>query len=139
MSQDEDQLRLLSIFHFVCAGIAALFACFPIFHLLLGLMLVLRPDAFGHGRDQPPAFMGWFIVLFASVFILFGWSFAALVAWAGRCLRRRERYMFCLVVAGIECIFMPFGTVLGIFTIMVLMRPSVKTLFEIQRPPLTAA
>ena len=30
-------------------------------------------------------------------------------------------------------------TVLGVFTIMVLMRPSVKTLFEIQRPPLTAA
>jgi len=37
--------------------------------------------------------------------------------------------MFCFVVACIECLFMPFGTVLGAFTIIVLMRPSVKNLF----------
>ena len=33
-------------------------------------------------------------------------------------------------MAGIECIFMPFGTVLGVFTIIVLMRPSMKELFD---------
>jgi hypothetical protein len=32
MSEDEQYLRLLSIFHYVVGGIAALFACFPIFH-----------------------------------------------------------------------------------------------------------
>jgi hypothetical protein len=32
-------------------------------------------------------------------------------------------------MAGIECIFMPVGTVLGVFTIIVLMRDSVKELF----------
>ena len=48
---------------------------------------------------------------------------------AGRYLARRERYTFCLVVAGVECMFMPFGTVLGVFTIIVLSRPSVKDLF----------
>jgi hypothetical protein len=37
--------------------------------------------------------------------------------------------MFCLVMAGIQCIFMPFGTVLGVFTIIVLMRNSVKEAF----------
>jgi hypothetical protein len=38
--------------------------------------------------------------------------------------------MRCFVVAAIECIFMPFGTVLGVFTIIVLSRPSVKALFQ---------
>jgi hypothetical protein len=45
--------------------------------------------------------------------------------------------MFCLVMASITCMFMPFGTVLGVFTLIVLMRPSVKPLFEGQaaNPP----
>jgi len=38
--------------------------------------------------------------------------------------------MFCLIVAGIICIFMPLGTILGVFTIIVLVRPSVKAMFE---------
>jgi hypothetical protein len=36
-----------------------------------------------------------------------------------------------LAIAGIECIFIPFGTVLGVFTIIVLMRPTVKELFGV--------
>jgi hypothetical protein len=35
----------------------------------------------------------------------------------------------CFAMAGVECIFMPFGTVLGVFTILVLNRQSVKELF----------
>ena len=38
--------------------------------------------------------------------------------------------MYCFVVAAIECILIPFGTVLGVFTIIALSRPSVKVLFE---------
>ena len=33
-------------------------------------------------------------------------------------------------MAATMCLFMPFGTVLGVFTIIVLMRPSVKPLFD---------
>lgn len=42
--------------------------------------------------------------------------------------------MYCLVMAGIECMFMPFGTVLGVFTIIVLMRESVQKLFAANEP-----
>jgi hypothetical protein len=35
--KQEEQLRLLSIFHYVVAGLSALFACIPIIHLALGL------------------------------------------------------------------------------------------------------
>jgi hypothetical protein len=129
ISRDEEHLRLLTIFHYVCAGMAALFACLPIFHLIFGLVMVLRPEVFGSGKNQPPQFFGWFFVIFAGMFILAGWTFAVLLAWAGRCLSRRKRYTFCLVVAGVACLFMPFGTVLGVFTIIVLVRPSVKELF----------
>ncbi len=33
------------------------------------------------------------------------------------------------LILRLNCLFMPFGTVLGVLTIIVLMRPSVKALF----------
>ena len=66
----------------------------------------------------------------ASLFILAGWAFAVCLALAGRYLSRRRRYTYCLVMGGVACIFMPFGTVLGVFTIITLVRDSVKRLFR---------
>ncbi|PYI82572.1 MAG: hypothetical protein DMF09_14100 [Verrucomicrobia bacterium] len=56
--------------------------------------------------------------------------FALFLTFAGRSLSRRKHYWFAFVVACIECIFIPFGTILGVFTIIVLSRESVKTLFS---------
>ncbi len=81
------------------------------------------------GPEAPPPFLGWFFIIIPGVFILAGWTLAGLIITAGRKLRRRTSHTFCLVVAGVECMFMPFGTVLGVFTIVVLMRDSVKELF----------
>ncbi len=126
---DEQHLKLLSVFHYVVAGLAALFACFPLIHLAMGLFMVLAPGRFGSSGNPPPAFIGWFFIAIASFFILTGWTFAVLVLVAGRFLAHRSHYTFCVVMAGVECIFMPFGTVLGVFTILVLARPSAKALF----------
>jgi hypothetical protein len=63
-----------------------------------------------------------------------GWIFAAFVLANGRFLARREHYTFCVVMAGIECIFMLFGTVLGAFTIAILLRESVRQLFRLPAP-----
>jgi hypothetical protein len=140
MTQDENQLRLLSIFHYVVGGLAALFALFPIFHLIFGLFMILAPGKLAvNGQEQPPlALMGWLFVIMALGVIILGWIFAAFVLTAGRFLARRKHYLFCLVMGGVECIFMPFGTVLGVFTIIVLMRESVKQLFG-ANPPATPA
>jgi hypothetical protein len=73
---------------------------------------------------------GWIFIIIGSGFILLGWAFAVCIICAGRYLALQVRYMFCMVMAAIECIFMPFGTVLGVFTIVVLARPSVKEMFE---------
>ena len=138
MNQDQEHLRLLSLFHYVYAGLAALFACIPIIHLLMGLLMVTKPEFFGPGKNQPPAALGWVFIIIGSFFIFCGWLFAALVAWSGHCLGRRKNYTFCLVMAGVACLFMPFGTALGVFTIIVLARPSVKALFRAgpEAPPI---
>jgi len=128
--EDEEHLKLLAIFHYVVGGIVGMFALFPIFHLILGLVLILAPGTFqGQGGPPPPAVVGWIMVVFPAMFIAIGGALAGCVIAAGRCLARRRRYLFCVVMAAIECIFMPLGTVLGVFTIIVLMRDSVKEAF----------
>ena len=42
--------------------------------------------------------------------------------------------MFCVVTAGVMCAFAPFGTVLGVFTLLVLHRPAVKAAFAASTP-----
>lgn len=130
---DANQLRLLSIFHYVVAAITGLFSLFPILHLLMGLAMVTgKLPMEGHNPDAAPLepqLVGWFFVGFASVFILCGLTLAGFIAYAGRCLARRQRYTLCLVVAALACLLMPFGTVLGVFTLIVLMRPQVKAAF----------
>jgi hypothetical protein len=138
MKQDEEHLRLLSIFHYVVAGVAALFALFPIIHLVFGLFILLAPKGFEHKGEPAPAFIGWLFVLFPALLMVIGWAFAAFVLAAGRFLAQRKHYMFCLVMAAVECMFMPIGTVLGVFTIIVLMREPVKQLFN-AGPPLPHA
>ena len=128
MDKDLEHLRLLSIFHYVLAGLAALLALVPLIHVALGIALVTGrlPDA---PHDQGLRAFGWVFIAVASLLIVFGELFAIGLALAGRCLARRTRLTFCLVMAAIACLFMPLGTVLGVFTIVVLERPSVKRLF----------
>lgn len=130
MNQDLEHLRLLSIFHYVVAGLIALVACVPIIYLVVGLLMVFAPDKLATSEGElPPAFIGWLFVLLGGGLILAGLTLAVFIAVTGRYLSQHKHHLFCMVVAVIECLFMPFGTILGIFTIIVLMRNSVKELF----------
>jgi hypothetical protein len=70
MAQDEEHLRLLSIFHYVVGGIAALFSFFPAIYLVLGLVFILAPQQMGSTQNAPPEFVGWIFVAMGSVAIL---------------------------------------------------------------------
>jgi hypothetical protein len=130
MSQNEEQqyLKILSIFHYIVGGIAGLFACFPIIHFVIGLGMLFSALT-QPAPNGPPLFIGLVFTLFAGGFILVGWVFAVCVILAGVYIAKRKNFMFCLVMAGVECMFTPFGTVLGVFSIILLIRPSVKETF----------
>ena len=126
MTEDEKNLDLLAIFHYIVGGFTALFSCFFLIHVAMGIAML--GGAFD-GKDAPPKVMAWFFILFPAAFIAMGWTLAGFVIAAGRRLKRRASRTFCLVVAGVECVLMPFGTVLGVFTIVMLMKDSVKGMF----------
>lgn len=134
MNDDLQHIQILSIFHFIVAGIAALFSCFPILHLMVGISMltggIFGEPGYVQSEPFPFALFGLVFTLIPAAIILSGWAFAICLALAGYFLIKKQHYTFCLVMAGISCIFTPFGTVLGIFTIIVLMRTSVKALFN---------
>src|SRR4029077_8164356 len=132
MNQDTEHLRLLSIFHFVVAGLAALFSLFPLLYTTIGTIFVFaaRHGTAKPGEELPPEFLGWIFVVIGALLFLLGIAMAICIFIAGRCLSRRRCYSFALVMACIECLFIPFGTILGVFTIVALSRESVKTLFS---------
>ena len=126
-AQNLEHLRLLAIFHYIVGGLAGLFSLFPVIHLVMGVAMVTgRMDA----PDQDGVLFGWLFILFAAGMIIFGLSFAVCLVLAGRFLSRRVHYTFCFVMAALACMFFPFGTVLGIFTIIVLSRTGVRDLFD---------
>jgi hypothetical protein len=135
MNQDDQHLKLLSIFHYVVGGLTALFSLFGLVHLIFGLVMILAPEKLDSKGQPPPAFIGWMFAIIGGTIITVGWLFAGFIVTAGRFLARHRHYLFCLVMAGIECMLMPFGTVLGVFTIVVLMRASVKQMFTANHTP----
>lgn len=131
LEQRKKHLDLLAVFHYVVAGIAFLFSLLSFLYIFLGGAMVFSPGAFADGGEPPPQFVGCFILGIGSFVLALAWGYVALTAWAGRCLAKRRRYTLCLVSAAVSCAFTPFGTVLGVFTIIVLMQKGVREeLFE---------
>jgi len=130
MDQDRENLQLLSIFYYIFAGFTALFSCFPVIHLSIGVMMLSGAMPMEPEAGPPMRVFGWLFVLIPILIILIGWGIAVAYFLVGRFLSQRKHYLYCQILAGITCMSFPFGTILGIFTIVVLSRPSVRALFE---------
>ncbi|MFD0894328.1 hypothetical protein KBB96_06685 [Luteolibacter ambystomatis] len=135
MMRDAEHLRMLAIFHYVMAGLS-------VFGMLLGGLYVaiplILPKAFAKmppasgSTSAPPGFpkeVMWILTLEGLVIGII--SLVAVIGFylCGRYLSARRNRTFCFVISGLACMCAPFGTVLGIFTILVLSRPTVAALF----------
>lgn len=131
MTEDEKNLDLLSLFHYILGGVTALFACLPLIHVFLGLLMVSEAMP----GDEIPAFFGWLFVGMGALFVTLGWALAMAMLVAGSKLKRRTSRTYCLVIAALECMLMPLGTILGVFTLIHLNKDSVKDLFAASTIP----
>ena len=96
----------------------------------MGLAIVSGAFCEGSEGTAPPPFFGWMFVIIGAIAILMGWTLAICIIIAGKKLKARQSRICCMVMAGIECMFTPFGTVLGVFTLIELSKDSTKALFE---------
>jgi hypothetical protein len=130
---DQKHLEILSIFHFVGAGLALIGILFLFAHYEIMHTVFTNPDLWKNQKQQPPFspeqffnIFRWFYLIFGSWFLLSG----ILNVISAFCLRAKKHRTFSLVVAGINCLHIPLGTVLGVFTIIVLVRESVRELYS---------
>jgi hypothetical protein len=112
VDRDQEHLDLLSLFHYVTAGVTFVFGSFPLIHVAMGLgLMVFSAAASGNGsKDAPPAFMGAMFAGMGAIFVTAGWSLAGLHFLAGRFLKQRRRYWFCMVVSGLSTLVCMFRT-----------------------------
>jgi len=131
MNRDKEHLQLLAIFHYVVAGLAALFAFLPLLYTTVGAIFIFaaRHGTAKLGEELPPEFLGWIFAVIGAVVFVIGIAMAICILSAGRSLAHCKPYSFTLVMGCIECLFVPFGTILGVFTIVALSRESVRGLF----------
>jgi len=125
----------LTVLHFVGAGLAALGLVFVGLHFLLFRTVLTNPAFQGPPGAPPPP---------AEFFAIFKWVYLCLGLWygtslvmnllAGSYLHTHQRRTFCFVTAALNCLHLPLGTVLGIFTIIVLARDAVRAAFAPRAP-----
>jgi hypothetical protein len=145
-AEDREHLSALSIGHFILAGIS-LFSGLPA--LAWGVAGATLVDQVGgdvaaalgeisgqSGADTlgSEAMLEDFekLVLVTIVGgIVLSVAVAVQLGLVGVKIKQRQWWLFCYLTGWGECLMFPFGTILGIFTILVLGRPSVKKLFGV--------
>lgn len=129
--RDLEHVKLLAIFHFILSGFAVLGMGFLGLHYFMMHTFFTNPEMWRNQRNGPPpqAFLDmfvWFYVIGGLILL------AALVLnlLSGIFLSQRKNKSFSIIIAGLDCLQIPFGTALGIFTIIVLTRDSVRQLYS---------
>ncbi|MEM9080042.1 MAG: hypothetical protein AAGC74_05050 [Verrucomicrobiota bacterium] len=155
--KDASHLKLLSVFHYIYAGFCLLGIVFVVLHFFAMDTIFSQPEIWeppsATSNSSPPsnpaaipptpsptptptspppealesimAIFRVFYVLVAIICLLLA-LFNFLTA---RFLTKRNNRIFCLINAGINCLNIPLGTILGIFTIIVLLRTTVEREF----------
>ena len=132
---DDEHLRLLRIGYFVVGCVSALYSLIGVFYAGMGALMggVMHAALKHSDKPSPALMMGVFAVLGIGVFALFG-THALLSFLTARNLRLRRSRTLCFVTAAFSCLYIPFGTLIGIYTFSVLGRPRVVALFDRTSP-----
>ncbi len=135
---DLGHLKMLSIFHYVAAGLSLFgLLCFLLYFAMFQAILA-NPKMWEGQKDPPPmeifAVFKWFFLLFGAWFL----ASVVLNVLSGIFIHAHKNRTFCLVTAAVNCVHIPIGTVLGVFTFIVLLRDSVEQLYKspkVEVPP----
>jgi hypothetical protein len=130
MNKDLDHLKLLGILHTIWGILAILFGLlFGIMYIGIGAAAAASPNATTDDSGMSSGTFGSIFIVLGIVFLI-----AAVICWilmlmAGGKLRKQRGYGFCFFVAIVDLLGFP-SIILGIFTLIVLNRPTVKELFK---------
>ena len=131
--RDRDHIKLLAIFHFVMAGLVLLGIGFLVMHYFI-MQTVFRSPAMLNTPQGRPPFSPDDVLRIMMVFYIFSGVLcvvaSALNVISGFFLLGGKHHVFSIVIAALDCLMVPLGTALGVFTIIVLSRDSVAAAYQ---------
>jgi hypothetical protein len=134
LSKDEEHLKYLVIFSRIYGVIDILFSLIGVAYLFF-IGSLIESSGFQRDADRlnfqlPPEQFMKIILFFVSVMILFQVLLGIMTIISGQFIKQKRYRTFSIVIAGLNCISFPLGTALGVFTIIVLFRDSVVSLYD---------
>lgn len=129
IDRDQEHLRLLTMCYYILAGSTALFSLFALLYVGVGAIVSSGIIPQNQTQNGDPRAIGYILTAIGAAVFLLGMGMAALYYLVARGLRNQRWRILCYVMAGLSCMYIPFGTAIGVCTILVLNRPNVKNLF----------
>ncbi len=124
-------LRLLSIGYYIQGGIAAVYTLLILAYSAFATALLANINKIAGQSNQqelPPALFS-IISILLTVLLGLACAYTICMFLAAYWLPRFRNKLFIQILGALNCMAIPYGTVLGIFTLMVLQRPSAKQFF----------
>jgi uncharacterized BrkB/YihY/UPF0761 family membrane protein len=129
VDRDQEHLRLLTMCYYILAGSTALFSLFALIYVVFGAIIASGVLPSSQTQNSDPRVVGYILTAVGAAVFLLGMGMAVLYYLVARGLRNHRWRILCYVMAGLSCLYIPFGTAIGVCTIVVLNRPDVKNLF----------
>ena len=121
-SADLSHLRTLAICHYIWGAIVIVLSCMGLIHVTIGF-------AMAFSAKGSEAAMGVVFMIIGALIIAVGSTIGILNIVSGRGLVQHRYRVLSFVMAGINCSSFPLGTLLGVFTFVVLCRDSVRQMY----------
>jgi hypothetical protein len=141
-----ERLNFLAIGFYVRGGIMVAFSCFFLLYVCMFLGFSFIPEAAWNqppkasppptsltfvtptpasrrhpaNSGAPPVIVFRIMAGVMGAFVLVGWAVGALTLYAGRCIQKRRHKVLIYIMAAVNCVFIPYGILLGIFTFIIL-------------------
>ena len=129
--KDNSDLHTLAICHYTFAGLMGLLLLTVIG--LSALAMFNLPPEYQTSQKRADLDLSA-IVIFGAMTAVFLLSIC-LVLFLGRKISKRKHLGTCTTLAGLECLILPFGPILGVATLKILGRESVKLQFGVTATP----
>lgn len=131
---DAEHLRLLRIGFFISAATSLIWVFFPLMYVAMGAFMLF--GAFDDGKSgAPPKAIGLMVMGIGMAVSLVMAAFATLKLLTAQAIGKRKWKGLIFTTAVICCLGVPWGTALGVLTLLVMTRPSVASQFTNPTPP----
>lgn len=130
---DQSHLKILSALHYVWGALGCIGVCGGLFYIAMGIAFAsgaMEGTAPTSPGDPPTGVIGGVMIVLGLGILALCLTLVILNFMAAGGLANGRRRTLCQVISAINCISIPFGTLLGIFTLLVLARPSVAAYFN---------